>query len=76
MIFGGIIIGFVKGWLFSIIILGMAPFIMICMALFVKYELKGIKVFKDSYARAGGVSDESFTFIRNVKALTGEPHQF
>jgi len=45
MICGGIIIGFVKGWLFTLIILGLSPLIMLFMMLFLKYELKSAEVF-------------------------------
>ena len=34
MFFGGIIIGFIKGWLFTIIILGLSPIIFVSMILF------------------------------------------
>ena len=36
----GIIIGFIKGWLFTICILGLSPVIFISMALFGKAEQK------------------------------------
>lgn len=76
MICGGFIIGLVKGWLFTLIIIGMTPLIFLAMALFLKYELKGAEVFKEAFAQAGAVSDETFTFIKNVKSLNGEAHQY
>lgn len=30
-----------------------------------------MKLFKDAYADAGGISDETFSFVKNVKALNG-----
>lgn len=45
MIFGGIIIGFIRGFLFTLVIIGLAPLIMIFMYLFLKNELKASKIF-------------------------------
>lgn len=74
MILGGLIIGLIYGWLFTLIIIGLSPIMFLSMCLFMNYEAKRVDVFKDSYAKAGGVSDETFTFIKTVKSLNGEPH--
>ena len=66
-IFGGIIIGFIKGYIFTFIILAVSPIIFLSMYVFIKNELKGLQIFKDAYAQAGAISDETFIFIKNVK---------
>lgn len=76
MIFGGIIIGFAKGWIFTLIILAISPIIMVCMGLFIKNILKGSEVSQKVYANAGAISDETFTFIKTIKSLCGEDHQY
>lgn len=44
IILGGFIVGFAKGWLYTLIIIGLTPIMVFGMALFMYYTLKAVKI--------------------------------
>ncbi|XP_064648001.1 ATP-dependent translocase ABCB1-like isoform X1 [Lineus longissimus] len=68
----GITIGFVNGWLLTLVILAVSPLLVICAALMTK--LAGSLTSKEltAYAKAGGVAEEVISAIRTVAAFGGE----
>ncbi len=57
MILGGFLIGFFKGWLFTIFIAILTPVMVIAMLLFMFYEIKGVRIKDKAYSKAGAVTD-------------------
>ena len=75
MIFGGMAVGFYKGWSMSLIMLAVTPLMMIGIGLFMYYVGESARVERDAYAEAGSISDQTFEYIRTVKSLKGEEHE-
>ena len=75
MIFGGFIVGFIRGWFFTICIIALTPLMLFGMFLFFSYEMKGVKIKDGAYSQAGAITDQAFVFIKNVKSLNGEEHE-
>lgn len=71
----GFAVGFYKGWLVSLIILGISPLMMCAMTLMLVYAGRASKVEQEAYSQAGSVSDQTFEYIRTVKSLNGQEHQ-
>lgn len=61
MIIGGFVIGFIKGWLFSICILALAPLGFLGIFMMVKNQMKGIQIQNACYSKAGSISDQAFS---------------
>ena len=74
-VFGGIIIGFIKGWLLTLFILCLTPVMFLAMYFYVSSIMKMEQIGRESYGEAGSVTDECFTFIKTVKSLSGEEHE-
>ena len=75
MAIGGLIVGLIKGWAMTLIIIGLTPFMLIFMGLFIKYLQKGEKIQSEKYASAGSASEECFSGIKVVKSLCSEEHE-
>jgi len=72
MFIGGIIIGFVKGWLLALILCAAFPILTVA-GYFVKYTTTEIYVVGEAaYSKAGASAEQAFTAIRTVKSLKGE----
>ena len=76
IILGGFLVGLVKGWLYTLIILGLTPIMLVGIVFFSYYTMKATKIQTDAYAEAGAIADQSFTFIKTVKAFNGENHEY
>nr|QUF59434.1 ATP-binding cassette transporter Abcb1-1 [Brachionus angularis] len=68
---GGIIIGFIKGWKLTLVILSLSPLLFISAALLTKIAEVLTSNELKSYARAGAVAEEVLTAIRTVFAFNG-----
>nr|AEQ19307.1 p-glycoprotein [Brachionus orientalis]AEQ19309.1 p-glycoprotein [Brachionus orientalis] len=68
---GGIVIGFVKGWKLTLVILSLSPLIFASAIMFTKIAEVLTSNELKSYARAGAVAEEVFTAIRTVFAFNG-----
>ncbi len=73
--FGGIILGFIYGWLYAIVIVALSPLLVIGMSIFILFEQKSIESKNKHYSKAGGITDSAFNFIKNIKSLNGEDHE-
>ena len=72
---GGLIVGFAKGWLFTLFIICMVPALFIGV-FFMGKIMKKIEEGKlEGYAAAGARVDQTLTFLRTVKSLNGEEHE-
>ncbi|CAF0897005.1 unnamed protein product [Brachionus calyciflorus] len=67
----GLIIGFIRGWELTLVILAISPILVICAAFFTKMVAKLTKNELKSYAKAGAVADEVISSIRTVVAFNG-----
>jgi ABC-type multidrug transport system fused ATPase/permease subunit len=76
MVIAGFTIGFIQGWMFTLIICAILPFMMVGMSLFIYSMEKMQTVSKECYAVAGGISEEVLTGIRTVKGLCGEEFEY
>lgn len=75
IVFGGILISFIKGYLLTLILLGLTPLMFILMYFFILFIQKTEKYQKQHYAKAASISNEVFTYIKTVKSLNGEEHE-
>jgi ATP-binding cassette subfamily B (MDR/TAP) protein 1 len=73
--FGGLAIGFIRGWLLTIFILLLTPILFFGMYFFIKVMRQSEEVQRKGYGQAGAVADECFTYIKTVKSLNGEEHE-
>jgi ATP-binding cassette subfamily B (MDR/TAP) protein 1 len=71
----GFIVGFTKGWWFSLIVFMSFPLTMLGMLFFLFSMQKEQVMSKKSYEEAGAVSEQCFGAIKTVKLLTGEEHE-
>nr|UOU03320.1 ATP-binding cassette subfamily B1-2 [Brachionus rubens] len=67
----GLIIGFIRGWKLTLVILALSPILFICALIFTKMVAKLTKDELKSYAKAGSVADEVISSIRTVVAFNG-----
>ena len=75
MIFGGFLVGFIRGWVFTCFIICLTPILLFGLYFFFSMMMKGFKIKYLAYSEAGAITDEAFTFIKNVKSLCGEEHE-
>nr|QNH67928.1 ATP-binding cassette transporter subfamily B member 1 X2 [Brachionus plicatilis] len=68
---GGIVIGFVKGWKLTLVILSLSPLILASAIMFTKIAQVLTSNELKSYAKAGAVAEEVFSAIRTVFAFNG-----
>nr|UOU03319.1 ATP-binding cassette subfamily B1-1 [Brachionus rubens] len=68
---GGIVIGFVKGWKLTLVIMSLSPLLFISAIMFTKIAQVLTSNELKSYAKAGAVAEEVFSSIRTVFAFNG-----
>ncbi|XP_051576241.1 ATP-dependent translocase ABCB1-like isoform X2 [Myxocyprinus asiaticus] len=68
----GIIIGFVKGWKLTLVILAVSPLLGISAAIIGKVMTSFTSMEQTSYAKAGAVAEEVLSAIRTVFAFGGQ----
>ena len=71
LIYRGIILGFVKGWELTLVILSLSPILFALSFIFTKIVESLTKNELKSYANAGSVAEEVFSSIRTVFAFNG-----
>nr|QUF59435.1 ATP-binding cassette transporter Abcb1-2 [Brachionus angularis] len=67
----GLILGFIRGWKLTLVILSISPILFICAVIFTKLVDVLTKNELTSYAKAGTVAEEVITAIRTVFAFNG-----
>ncbi|EGR27069.1 hypothetical protein IMG5_202500 [Ichthyophthirius multifiliis] len=75
MTLGGFVVGYSRGWLFSLVTTSALPVISfgaVCFAIVLQTSQKKIQ---QSYAIAGGLAEQSLNAIRTVKSLVGEEYE-
>jgi ABC-type bacteriocin/lantibiotic exporter with double-glycine peptidase domain len=72
----GIVIGFVRSWRLTLVILSLLPLSAILGAMFGKVMASAATQGAASYAAAGGVAEESIASIRTVTSLNGQGSAF
>ncbi|KAG1947910.1 ATP-dependent translocase ABCB1 [Pimephales promelas] len=70
--FAGIIIGFVKGWKLTLVILAVSPLLGISAAIIAKVMTSFTSKEQTAYAKAGAVAEEVLSAIRTVFAFGGQ----
>lgn len=75
MALGGVVIGFILGWLYSLYILLTLPIMFIGMGAFISVIMKQAEVTKVSYANAGATSEQALSAIKTVFSLNGQEHE-
>ncbi|XP_077070050.1 ATP-dependent translocase ABCB1 isoform X2 [Siphateles boraxobius] len=70
--FVGIIIGFVKGWKLTLVILAVSPLLGISAAIIAKVMTSFTSMEQTAYAKAGAVAEEVLSAIRTVFAFGGQ----
>lgn len=75
MSISGVVIGFVKGWWYALIVLLGFPIMMIGMISFLVVMQKESVVTKQNYEISGACSEQCFGAIKTVKSLNGEEHE-
>lgn len=72
MAISGLVVAFVKGWLLTLVLLGVFPLIIGSMYLYMyNIRTKGKREEK-SYSKAGGRAEQALYSIKTVKMLNGE----
>lgn len=67
----GFVVAFIKGWLLTLVLLGVFPLIILSMYLYMyNVQTKGKREEK-SYAEAGGRAEQALFSIKTVKVLNG-----
>ncbi|XP_067865081.1 ATP-dependent translocase ABCB1-like isoform X3 [Heterodontus francisci] len=69
---GGIIIGFVRGWKLTLVILAASPLLALSAALWSKLTVSFTSLEMTAYAKAGAVAEEVLGAIRTVVAFGGQ----
>jgi ATP-binding cassette subfamily B (MDR/TAP) protein 1 len=72
---GGVAVGFIIGWLYSIYMTLTLPIMFIGMGAFVYFIMKQASVTKDSYAKAGAIAEQAVSAVKTVMSLNGEDHE-
>ncbi|KAG0096337.1 Multidrug resistance protein 1 [Podila epicladia] len=68
----GFVIGFVKGWKLSLVLLCAVPLIGAAAAFMAKYTVESSSEGQGSYSKAGAVAEQAFSSIRTVVAFGGQ----
>lgn len=75
IVFGGVLISFIKGYILTFILLALTPLMFLFMYFFIRFIQKTEKFQKKHYAKASSISNEAITYIKTVKSLNGEEHE-
>ncbi|RLN93201.1 hypothetical protein BBJ28_00026559, partial [Nothophytophthora sp. Chile5] len=70
--FAGYIIGFVRGWDMTLVMMCLMPFMAMSMSFLLKMLRKSAAHSQQMYAEAGAVAEETLGSIRTVSSLNGE----
>ena len=57
IILGGFLVGFAKGWLYTIIIVGLTPIMVLGIVFFMYYTYKSTEIKNKAYSEAGAIAD-------------------
>ncbi|KAG0331724.1 Multidrug resistance protein 1 [Podila horticola] len=71
----GFVIGFVKGWKLSLVLLSCVPLIGACAVMMAKITVQQSSKGQDSYSKAGSVAEQAFSSIRTVVAFGGQKRE-
>ncbi|KAG0215334.1 Multidrug resistance protein 1 [Mortierella sp. GBA30] len=71
----GFVIGFVKGWKLSLVLLCAVPLIGACAAMLSRFTVRSATKGQDSYAKAGSVAEQAFSSIRTIVAFGGQQRE-
>lgn len=71
----GFVIGFVRGWKLSLVLLSCVPLIGACAALMTKFTVASASKGQDSYAGAGAVAEQAISAIRTIVAFGGQKRE-
>ncbi|KAF9942226.1 Multidrug resistance protein 1 [Mortierella alpina] len=71
----GFVIGFIKGWKLSLVLLCAVPLIGVCAAMLSRFTVKSATKGQDSYSKAGSVAEQAFSSIRTIVAFGGQQRE-
>ena len=71
----GFVIGFVKGWKLSLVLLSCVPLIGACAVMMAKITVQQSSKGQDSYSKAGSIAEQAFSSIRTVVAFGGQKRE-
>ncbi|KAF9210452.1 Multidrug resistance protein 1 [Podila verticillata] len=71
----GFVIGFVKGWKLSLVLLSCVPLIGACAVMMAKITVQQSTKGQDSYSKAGSIAEQAFSSIRTVVAFGGQKRE-
>ncbi|KAK3823507.1 MAG: P-loop containing nucleoside triphosphate hydrolase protein [Benniella sp.] len=71
----GFIIGFIKGWKLSLVLLAAVPIIGAVAAFMSKVTVESASDGQGAYAKAGGIAEQAFSSIRTVVAFGGQKRE-
>ncbi|KAG0304485.1 Multidrug resistance protein 1 [Linnemannia gamsii] len=71
----GFVIGFVRGWKLSLVLLSCVPLIGACAALMTKFTVAASSKGQDSYAGAGAVAEQAISAIRTIVSFGGQKRE-
>jgi ATP-binding cassette subfamily B (MDR/TAP) protein 1 len=71
----GFVIGFVRGWKLSLVLLSCVPLIGACAALMTKFTVANATKGQDSYSRAGSVAEQAVSSIRTIVSFGGQKRE-
>ncbi|KAF9092990.1 Multidrug resistance protein 1 [Mortierella sp. GBA35] len=71
----GFVIGFVRGWKLSLVLLSCVPLIGVCAALMTKFTVANASKGQDSYSKAGSVAEQAISSIRTIVAFGGQKRE-
>ncbi|UJR07310.1 hypothetical protein I4U23_011598 [Adineta vaga] len=73
---GGFIIGLIKSWKLSLVLLSFSPILIICLIILTKAMLKMTSLELSTYAKAGAIAQEVLSSMRMVFAYNGADHEY
>ncbi|KAG0039220.1 Multidrug resistance protein 1 [Podila clonocystis] len=71
----GFVIGFVKGWKLSLVLLSCVPLIGACAVMMAKITVQQSSKGQDSYSKAGSIAEQAFSSIRTIVAFGGQKRE-
>ncbi|CAO3565927.1 unnamed protein product [Mortierella alpina] len=71
----GFVIGFVKGWKLSLVLMAAVPLIGVTAAFMAKYTVESASEGQGSYSKAGAVAEQAISSIRTVVAFGGQKRE-
>ena len=71
----GFVIGFVRGWKLSLVLLSCVPLIGACAALMTKFTVAQASKGQDSYSKAGSVAEQAISSIRTLVSFGGQKRE-